>query len=54
MKKSELYYVAQIAVLNSQCISPEKKLDVLRILFDDEDSAKYWEKKQAEKAVVEE
>ena len=54
MKKSELYHLAQIAVLNSPCISPDNKLEVLRILFGDEDSAKYWEKKQTEKAVVEE
>ena len=54
MKKSELYHLAQIAVLNSPCISPDNKLDVLRILFADEDSAKYWEKAQAEKEAVEE
>ena len=54
MKKSELYYMAQIAVINAACIAPERKLQILNVLIADEDSAKYWEKKQAEKEAVEE
>lgn len=51
MKKSELYYLAQITIINSPCIAPERKLETLRLLMADEDSAKYWEEKEAKKAV---
>ena len=53
MKKSELYYLAQIAVINAACIAPERKLQILRVLTADEDSAKYWEEKEATKKVEE-
>ena len=53
MKKSEVYYMTQIAVVTSPLITPENKLEILRVLAADEDSAKYWEKKQAEKEAVE-
>lgn len=43
MKKSEAYYLAQIAVVNSPCISPEKKLVVLKTLMGDEDLAIFVE-----------
>ena len=43
MKKSELYYMAQIAVINAACIAPERKLQILRALMADEDSEKYFE-----------
>ena len=49
MKKSELYHLAQVAVLQSSCISPEGKLPVLRLLFENEDVALYTEKRDEEK-----
>ena len=33
MKKSELYHLAQIAVVNSPCIAPETKIYILREYF---------------------
>lgn len=53
MKKSELYYMAQIAVINAACIAPERKLQILRVLFADEDVSIYCEKQEAKKAVEE-
>ena len=47
MKKSELYHLAQIAVVLSPCLAPENKLEVLRTLFDDEDLAKFVEEREA-------
>lgn len=54
MKKSEQYKLCQIAVLNSPCISPENKLEVLRTLMDDEHHAKWCEKEEEKKKAVEE
>ena len=51
MDKSEIYYMAQIAVLNSQLIAPEKKLEMLRVLMGDETAAKYWEELQEKKTL---
>lgn len=48
MKKSEAYNLAQIAVVTSPSISPEAKLEVLRILFKDEDLEKFCEEQGAE------
>ena len=53
MKKSELYHLAQIAVINSPSISPEKKLQVLRILMEREDFEDLLEEREFEKAVAE-
>lgn len=53
MNKSEAYHLAQIAVVNSPSISPEKKLEVLKVLFDDENLAIYCEEKEMEKALAE-
>ncbi len=53
MKKSERYYMAQIAIINAPCISPERKLEILRTLFADEDAEHYWEER-AEKRKHEE
>lgn len=50
MKKSERYYMAQIAVINAPCIAPERKLQILRTLIADEDAEKYWEEKAAKRA----
>ena len=47
MKKSEIYYLAQIAVVNSPCIAPESKLEILRTLFADEELALFSEEQAA-------
>ena len=43
MKKSEAYHLAQIAVVNSPSITPEGKIEVLRVLIDSEELALYSE-----------
>lgn len=48
MKNSEIYHLAQIAVLASACISPENKLEVLKTLIADEGMAKFVENREAE------
>ena len=48
MKKSEMYTLAQKAVLNSQSIVIEDKLAVLRELMHKEDIEKYAESNSAE------
>lgn len=53
MKKSEIYSLAQIAVITTSCISPEKKQEILRVLIADEDLEKYCEANDAKKAVEE-
>lgn len=54
MRKSELYHLAQMAVVTSPGISPEHKLDVIHILADDEKLAKYTEEQEDKKAAEEE
>lgn len=44
MKKSELYHLAQIAVLNAATIAPENKLEVLYELMGQESINKAVEK----------
>lgn len=51
MQKSELYYMAQIAVINAACIAPERKLEILRVLITDEDVAKHWEEHEADRSL---
>ena len=46
MKKSELYHLAQIAVIIAPCIAPERKIEVLKILIADENLALYVEEKE--------
>ena len=46
MKKSEAYYLAQIAVVNSHCIPPEKKLVILKTLMHEEDLAIFVEEQE--------
>lgn len=53
MKKSEIYHLAQIATVLSPAISPERKLEIIRVLMDDEDVAKYVEEKEERKAAEE-
>lgn len=43
MKKSEIYHLAQIAVMMHTTTNVEKRLEVLRVLMDAEDVAKYTE-----------
>ena len=54
MKKSELYHLAQMAVVTSPGISPEHKLDIIHILAADENLAKIAEQQNAKKAAEEE
>ena len=57
MKKSEDYNLAQVAVINSQLISPENKLEIIKVLIAQEQWELYCEelaaKKSAEAAVDE-
>ncbi len=50
MKKSELYHLAQIAVVNSPSISPENKVEVLKVLIEGESFEKFNEDQEAKKA----
>ena len=52
MKKSELYHLAQIAVVTSSCITPENKLKVLRVLMEGEDLELFREKKDETNGVA--
>ena len=52
MKRSEFYHLAQIAVVCSQCVAPENKLEILRILMEDEHHAKWCEKEEEKKKAV--
>lgn len=49
MKKSEMYKLAQKAVLNAQSIVIDDKLEVLRELMDREATAKYVENQEEDK-----
>jgi hypothetical protein len=46
MKKSEIYKVAQQAVINSTFIGVDMKLEILRELMDREDTALFVEKRE--------
>ena len=48
MKKSEVFYIAQLAVVNSLSIDKNEKLEVLRVLMEQEDIAKMVEKHNEE------
>lgn len=48
MKRSELYHLAQIAVVASPSISPENKLEVLKILSCQEHFEKFCEEQEEE------
>lgn len=54
MKKSEIYHLAQIAVIGTATISPESKLEILSVLMADEELALYCEEQEAEKVDDEE
>lgn len=51
MKKSEIYHLAQIAVINSQCIAPEAKIAILRELIEREALEIFCEEQEAKKEV---
>ena len=46
MKKSEMFHLAQIAVVNSPTIAPEHKVEILRCLIKEESLAAYCEKQE--------
>lgn len=46
MKKSEIYKMAQKAVLDCPMLATSTKLEVLRELIEREDSALYWESQE--------
>ena len=48
MKKSTAYNLAQIAVMMSPNIAPENKLEILRVLMEDESLALYMEEHESE------
>lgn len=50
MKKSEIYHLAQIAVVTSSCIEPENKMKVLRELFNMEAMELFLEEREAKAA----
>lgn len=41
MKKSEIYHLAQVAVLNTATIAPENKLEIIKELMEGEELALY-------------
>lgn len=47
MKKSEAYHLTQIAVVQSPNISPENKLEILKILVAQESLELFCEKEKA-------
>ena len=49
MKKSELYHLAQIAVVQSPSISPENKVKLMKVLIDQESLEAFCEKQKAVK-----
>lgn len=50
MKKSEIYKLAQLAVVtNFSPVKDEQKLEVLRVLMEQEDVAVFVEKQEAKK-----
>ena len=53
MKKSEAYNLAQVAVVLSPSIAPEKKLKILRVLMEAEDLELYCEEQEVERVVAE-
>ena len=52
MKKSEVYHLAQIAVVATPAISVESKIEVLRVLFEQESIALFCEKQEEENETI--
>ena len=53
MKKSEIYRMAQLAILEDRRLSNDEKLDVIRELQDKESVALYVEETEAKKSLEE-
>ena len=49
MKKSKIYQFAMMAVIDCQEMNPETKVEILRVLFEDEKVAVYTEKMEETK-----
>lgn len=54
MKKSEIYKMAQEAVITVPFFKTAEQLEILRVLMKDEDSALFWEKEEEKKATEKE
>jgi hypothetical protein len=52
VKKSEIYHLAQIAVINTATIAPESKLEILDVLMNDEKVALFCEGQGTEETEV--
>ena len=52
MKKSELYHLAQIAVIATPTISVESKIEVMRVLFDQESLALFCEEQEEKNETI--
>ena len=53
MKKSERYYMAMLAVINSNHILSDEKLEIIETLMDDKGLAEWSEKAEEEKEAAE-
>ena len=49
MKKSELYHLAMVAIVQSPNISPENRVEIVKLLLENEDLELYREKVEAER-----
>ena len=52
MKKSELYHLAQIAVITTTTISVESKIEVMKVLIDQESLALFCEEQEEKNETV--
>ena len=52
MKKSEAYHLAQIAVIATPTINPESKIEIMRVLLDQETLELFCEKQEEENATL--
>ena len=49
MKKSELYKLAMLSVMNDNSLDPEDKLEVVELLMNDKRVSEWSEKQEEEK-----
>ena len=49
MKKSEFYHIAMVAVVQSNNVSPENKIEIMRLLLENENLELYREKQEEAK-----
>lgn len=52
IKKSEIYHLAQIAVINAQTIAPESKIEIMRVLIEQENLELFCEGREEENATL--